>query len=168
MGRDYQFWSDDFDMDLLAIIPDASDLIGQTADMPLYVHGGTTHGRLNHPCVWNDYEHDMIAYFSIDPTVPSKPRSYHADREIIECTVLEAFRDAWPHHYAMNVDGVIVWDTVILRGLFDRIMFHTRGWKVLPESQFSANVSQLRQEIRQATRRLRDCVSCVYAADSED
>lgn len=48
-----RFWADDFDMDLPRIIPRLDDVLGDTAGVRLWTHGHTSHGRLNHPSVWN-------------------------------------------------------------------------------------------------------------------
>jgi hypothetical protein len=48
------FWSDDFDMDLLRLVPEVPELLGDTGARTLYVRGGTSHGRLNHPAAWLD------------------------------------------------------------------------------------------------------------------
>ena len=47
------FWSDNFDIDLLKVIPDADMMLGEAADVVLYTHSHTPHGGVNCPTVWH-------------------------------------------------------------------------------------------------------------------
>ncbi len=117
------FWSDGFDMDLPAVLPTLDVVLGDTADTPLWTHGGTTHGRLNHPAVWD------AAYFGTDDTGGWRPDHYYTHHGLVACTWREATRDAWAHQYLLLVDGVAVWDTRSLWPVFEALMYHRRGWR---------------------------------------
>jgi hypothetical protein len=70
VSTDLPFWSDDFDMDLPKVIPDAKAALGDVADLELVTHGHTTHGRLNHPSCWN-HSLGLVAWFGRrDPMKP--------------------------------------------------------------------------------------------------
>lgn len=122
-----RFWSDDFDMDLPKVLPDVWEMIQRVPTVPLYTHGHRTHGRLNHPAVWNDYE-GMVAYFGFGPMC-GKPPHCVAGGEVVECTFAEACRDAWPHHYRLLLEGREVLNTWNLVRQFDVLMYDLRGWR---------------------------------------
>jgi len=123
---DRPMWCDDFDMDLPKVIPEARELLGDLADVRLLTHGHLTHGTLNHPTVWNHHD-GTIAFFGLRGM--SKPSTYWTDAPVVTCTTWEAFRDAWPHHYTMLVDGVAIWNTDRLWRHFEAIMWDVRGWR---------------------------------------
>lgn len=125
------FWSDDFDMDLLKVLPDIAAEIGAFGDRTFWTVGHETHGRLNHPAVWNTHgaylwrekpnlERDKYGWANINGCVTNDPE--------IECTWLEFLRDMWAHHF--NV--IVLPDNLLLRGSsweqFERIMGNMRGW----------------------------------------
>lgn len=124
------FWSDNFDSDLLKVVPRTVEALGPAADVQLWTHGRTTAGRLNHPACWNDAT-GMIAFFGLAPDAIGKPDSYYAGngQELVECTFLEAVRDAWAHSY-----NIVVARTIILywgrpaqwHDLFEPLMYHIR------------------------------------------
>lgn len=119
-------WCDDFDMDLLKVFPETPELIGDLALVKLHVNGHVgKDGTLNHPSVWNGH-HAMEAYFGFyDPGVP---HGYITNEPVVDCTFLEALRDCWPHHYAMIISGVIVWNSFDLDREFMTLMYDLRGW----------------------------------------
>lgn len=125
---DAPFWSDDFDMDLPKIFPDARKLLGDLADVELVTSGTpcTKTGRLNHPCVWNG-DGGMLAFFGFGN--PGRDINFYVapGSAVIRCTAWEAFRDAWPHTFIMIVDQQRVWDTGALRPHFETIMWDLRG-----------------------------------------
>lgn len=134
----HKFWSDDFDMDLLKVLPKTEPLLA-TVERPLYVHGGESFGRLNHPTVWNS-DGGFVSFFSFHPNVPNKPPSYWTSEQIRECTWEEAVRDWWPHQYLLTIDG-----KSILPGQdqiwpkFQTLMYALRGWdKTVPEKMLEA------------------------------
>jgi hypothetical protein len=126
---DTPFWSDDFDMDLPKIFPEARELLGDLAEIELYTVGtpDKTTGRLNHPCVWNG-DRSMLAFFGFQ--APARPEFYAApSAQQIKCTAWEMFRDAWPHSYLIQVQQRPIWDTFALRRDFETIMWNVRGWE---------------------------------------
>ena len=126
-----RFWSDDFDMDLLKVFPDVARML-RAPDRLLWTVGHTTHGRLNHPTVWNSHgaflwltkpelARDENGWFNVDGCVDDAPE--------IECTWMEWLRDAWVHSY-----GTLVLPHRRLlpeapRRDFDTIMYDRRGWR---------------------------------------
>jgi hypothetical protein len=150
---DAPFWSDDFDMDLPKVIPDARDLLGDLADLELTTEGGSTKGRLNHPCVWNG-DRTMLSWFGFG--APYRPSQMITGRQeaLITCTAWEAFRDAWPHGYLIQVMQRPVWDTFPLQYHFDVIMGDLRGWQPRP-SGAKRSREVVGRSIVQAVKRLR-------------
>lgn len=94
-------WCDDFDGDLFKLIPDARAILAPIAQVPLYTHGDTTGDAINHPCVWNSYA-GMTAYFGTD-LENIKPSAYYTDKPIVPCTVEQAIRDCWVHHFQIAI-----------------------------------------------------------------
>jgi hypothetical protein len=123
------FWSDDFDMDLPKIFPDARKMLGDLGDIELMTSGTpcSRTGRLNHPCVWN-HDDGRVAFFGFGN--PGRDTNYYvAPRTAdITCTAWEAFRDAWAHSFVMVIDRQFVWDTAALWPRFEAIMWDLRGW----------------------------------------
>lgn len=117
-------WCDDFDCDLPKVVPGAREAIGDAAGIQLCTHGKTTHGRLNHPDVWNSYE-GMVAFFGF--RTPAKPPSYVTVAPIVRCTFWEAVRDWWGHDFRMLVEGEEILPYGNWRWL-EPIMWSTRGW----------------------------------------
>ncbi|MEH2508649.1 hypothetical protein V1291_000003 [Nitrobacteraceae bacterium AZCC 1564] len=123
------FWSDDHDMDLPKIIPDALRMLGDLASVELTTSGtpcGKT-GRLNLPCCWNT-DIGSTAFFGFNN--PGRDTNFYVAphaREI-KCTAWEAFRDAWCHHFVMVIDGQRVWDAQPLWPHYETIMWNLRGW----------------------------------------
>ncbi len=152
------FWSDDFDMDLPKIIPDALDLLGDVAEWELWTtgHPDRRYGNLNHPDVWNG-DDAMLAYFGFHG--PRKPPHCVGSDGQVRCSVWEAFRDAWPHHYLMLVEFKPIWNTFVLSQSFDEIMWDLRGWRE-QSGVASAARHKVRQSITTAADRLRE-----FAAD---
>lgn len=148
------FWADDFDMDLIKILPQTVDILGDTADIPLWTHGRTTNGLLNHPSVWNTHT-GPTAYFGLDDSGRWKPRSHYTDQPLMACTWLEAVRDAWPHTYVLCVNRVPVWDTNALSSVFDSLMADLRGWYTLPANETDKLREQVADSLVEATAKLR-------------
>lgn len=131
-----KFWSDDFDMDLLKLWPDLPQQLGETGAMKLWtVVGHGTHGRLNHPTVWNS--HGAFVW-TVKPDLPRDSRGWFnihgcvSDGPEIECTWLELLRDQWPHSYNFILLPQMRIFEAPDRRLFDRIMYHIRGWDADP------------------------------------
>jgi hypothetical protein len=123
-----RFWSDDFDMDLLKVLPDLERRLGDAVDIPLWTYGNTTYGRLNCPAVWNGYD-GFEAYFGTDDSGTWKPEGNWSSWDTpVVCTWLEVLRDVWVHHCIVHVDGRPVWNSQRHQAVFDRLMYHLRGW----------------------------------------
>lgn len=123
---EHPFWSDSFDMDLLKVIPNAREIIAPVADLELTTTGHLTHGRLNHPCVWN-HDLGLVAFFGFGD--PRRPEVFVTSAPVVRCTAMEAFRDAWAHSYVMLVEGRPIWDAGALWSGFQDIMWDLRGWE---------------------------------------
>lgn len=125
--RVQSFWSDDFDMDLPKIFPDALRLLGELASVELATVGTPDkNGRLNHPSVWNG-DHGTLAFFGFNN--PARDTFYCAPGSIeVRCTAWEMFRDAWAHSYIVHIERRPIWNTCDLWPLFETIMFDIRGW----------------------------------------
>src|SRR5262245_48588835 len=105
--------SEDWDGDLLKIIPEAGEIIAPVAGVKLITHGSAdAEGRLSHPATWNIHG-GMIAFFDFnaEPPAVSKPAAYWTEQPIVRCTALEAFCDAWMHHYDLWLRQAPVWNT---------------------------------------------------------
>lgn len=121
------FWSDAFDGDLYRLLPEAEAWIAPLAARLLWVHGGVTKGRLNHPSAWHTND-GLTAFFTIHPGKDPRPGTYFLTQDpLVECTVEEALRDLIVHQLVMVVDGEKVADfNRITRHYFD-LLFHARG-----------------------------------------
>lgn len=128
-------WCDDFDMDLPKVVPDARRALGdRLANLELTTYGNITNGTLNHPAVWN-HSLGMIAFFG-RPGRIGKPAPYYVGgHHLVHCTLWEALRDAWCHDVVILFEGVPVWDGPGAWRHFEKLMYHVRGWKTLPESE---------------------------------
>lgn len=125
MSGDRAFWSDDFDMDLPKVIPQARAIVGDLADVVLWTTGHRTFGALNSPTAWNT-DRGLAAFFGF--TCPIMPPGFVTFDSPVQCTFWEAIRDCWPHTFLMTVERTPIWDSQPLRPKFDAIMWHLRGW----------------------------------------
>lgn len=146
-----EFWSDGFDMDLYAIAPEVLAALGETGQRVLYVRGGTSYGRLNHPAAWN-HERGMVAYFG--HRGPTEPSGYCASKPIVACTVEEMIRDAWAHHLLCVVDGHVVFDATPFEDDFQRWMFEIRGWNRSEHPDLDALRTKILGAVVEARREL--------------
>jgi hypothetical protein len=128
-----RFWSDDFDTDLLAVLPAAAKVL-DAVTAPLWTYGHVSHGRLNHPSVWGG-QHGFEAFFGTDDSGRWKPDSYYTSSPLVQCTWTEAVRDAWVHGYLIVVNGVPIWGASRLGGTFMQLMYDLRGWTKLPDGE---------------------------------
>lgn len=146
MSADRKFWSDDFDMDLPKVIPDARDRLGEHAELELVTHGHETHGRLNHPTVWNHYL-GAVSFFGRGS--PHKPEHYWTSDPLVSCTLWEAVRDAWVHDNVILLEGSPIWRSQWRH--FQPLMWAVRGWRPLP-----AGLIEMHQDaVRRALERCR-------------
>jgi hypothetical protein len=155
-----RFWSDTFDMDLPRILPQLDDVLGDATDIPLWTHGHTSHGRLNHPAVWG-----MAACFGTSPdSTRWKPDTWYTSHPVVECTWREALRDAWPHTYVILIDQHHMWDGFAWRRTFERLMYDLRGQVPLPGDEADRLRRQVLASVIAATRLLTEHVEAVADA----
>ena len=145
------FWSDDFDMDLLKVVPETRSILGAIADVKLVTQGHVTNGLLNHPSVWNA-PGGSTAWFGFKD--PARPKGWHSNEPLVHCTVLEALRDAWPHSYRVIIEGDLVWDFPIRTELFQALMFDRRGWKAERADVIEKILADLRASLNLAMARV--------------
>ena len=151
---DAPFWSDDFDMDMLKVLPITEADADYLRSVELWTYGHTTHGRLNHPSCWNG-DQGSIAFFGTTINT-GKPAGYWTSSPLVRCTALEAFRDAWAHNYLMIVDNkAVVWNPEKLWPSFEAIMCAIRGWPGGTEAQREAAVQFSLRSLGKAIRTLR-------------
>lgn len=137
------FWSDNFDADLLKVIPETEEILGETANIQLWTHGGLTDGKLNHPSCWNT-DVGMTAFFGFKQT-GFKPDAFWTDRPLVSCTFLEACRDAWVHGFVIGVDGYEVADFCSTQGILLELMHDLRGIHKLQESKLISRKASIRR-----------------------
>lgn len=127
-----RFWSDDFDMDLPKIIPEARERLGEYADLELVTTSHTTHGRINCPCVWN-HSLGMVAFFGRPGRLYRDP-SFVTNRPEVRCTLWEAIRDVWSHDFVLVFEFNPIWNhPEMYNAHFYPLMAHIRKWTELPE-----------------------------------
>lgn len=131
-------WCENFDADLLAVVPGAVEALGDAAGVELWTYSHVTNGRINHPAAWNT-DHGLAAFFSTRDRSPT-PARYVTRDPLVECTFLEAVRDEWIHSCTIVVNGRVVWRPPIRA--FEQLMFDVRDWKTLAD--------EARQRIRRA------------------
>jgi hypothetical protein len=126
------FWSDDFDMDLLKLLPNIEAMIGDDAAATvLFTHGHVTHGRLNHPASWNT-QFGPAAFFGFQD--PAKPEPMWTSDPVVECTWLEVLRDCWSHSYAIVVERRWLLPGESLQSRFMELLGHVRGYARSPRA----------------------------------
>lgn len=154
-------WCDDFDMDLLKVLPETPSLIQPARNVVLLVNAHTTHDTLNHPACFNTYE-GLAAFFEVDTTNGMDlalmsatggsvaPAGYYTRDPIVRCTAMEAFRDWWPHHYGMLVNRRHVIRDRSHWSHFERLMYHRRGWHKAKDEEVAESLDWLRGVLRDA------------------
>lgn len=130
----FPFWSDDFDMDLPKVIPEARERLGEYAGLELLTRGHTTHGRLNHPDCWN-HSLGMVAFFG-RPGHHYKESFFSTQSPEVRCTLWEAIRDVWVHDYVIVLEHNPIWNhPEMYNEHFYPLMSHLRGWSQLSEKE---------------------------------
>jgi hypothetical protein len=163
---DAPFWSDDFDMDLPKVIPAARDALGDVAELSLVTHGHVTHGRLNHPSVWN-HSLGSVAFFG--RSSPMKPASYWTDDPLVPCTLWEAIRDVWSHDFVLLLEHNPVWNhPEMYNQHFYPLMSNLRGWSSLPAADIAEHKACVLDAIRQTAMLVRHHISPDRDAQSEE
>ncbi len=153
---DLPFWSDDFDMDLPKVIPEARAVLGDLADLELKTHGSLTFGRLNHPTVWNG-DLGTVAFFG--RTDPCRPAAYYAAKEIVTCTLWEVLRDCWSHDYAVIFERHLILDGNKFWLDFQPLMYHMRSWQTLRDEDVAKHRDRVLNRIRFMVARLRRIIA---------
>lgn len=126
-------WSDDFDLDLYKVVPNAREILRPLAGIVLYTHGSQHNGALNHPACWNT-DLGMAAFFGFQPT-GIKPDAYWTDDAVMRCTFDEAIRDCWVHTYCLTIIAAgrfhAIWDSQLIADEFWALMGHVRKYHPL-------------------------------------
>jgi len=143
-------WCDDFDADLLAVVPGAAQALGETASIRLETFSSLTGGKINCPSAWNT-DAGLVAFFWTAPEF-RPPASYVTDDPVAECTFLEAVRDEWVHSSTISVNGRIVWRPPVR--LMERLMYDLRGWTVLTGREREAIQQDVRRSLTAAASAL--------------
>jgi hypothetical protein len=154
--------SEDWDGDLLRVIPEAAEIIAPVAGVKLITHGSADEqGRLRHPSTWNDYQ-GPLAFFDFDAALAvSKPVSFWTNEPIVRCTVLEAFCDAWMHHYVLHLRAEPVWNTFALRNLMMNLLMDARVRASNRASEFQMSDEARREALSKVADSLRAAVGQV-------
>lgn len=145
------FWSDDFDMDLLKIVPNLRQYLGASQNVELFTHGGTSHDRLNHPSCWHS-NNGFVAFFGFRDA--AKAAFYSTSAPLVSCTFEEAVRDCWPHDYEIIVEGQSVLNGNEFWRDFEPIMASIRGYGPLSKADLENHVNAVTQRIRTAAETL--------------
>jgi hypothetical protein len=144
-------WCDDFDADLLKVVPGAAEALGEAAGVKLLTWcGHLTDGKINHPACWNG-DTGFIALFWTDPACKPDP-FYWTDAPAAECTFLEAVRDEWVHDAAIYVNGHGIWRPPVR--LMEKLMYDLRGWTPLDDKERDSIRRNVRCSLAAAAERL--------------
>lgn len=146
-----KFWSDDFDMDLPKILPNLDIILGDAARIRMWTWGHISHGRLNHPALWNSNK-EMTGFFGFTPETTGKPDSYYTESGLVECTWREVVRDAWVHHFTVQIDGAGVWKTEQFAHGFLGLMHHLRGHAAMHPGVIEVFKGQVARSLHHATK----------------
>lgn len=149
-------WCDNFDADLLTVVPGVDDALGDIADMQLWTHCRPTDGRINSPAAWHT-DLGLTAFFSTDRDRPPAPAHYLTNDPLVRCTFLEAVRDEWIHSSVIVVDGLVVWEPPVRQ--FERLMYDVRGWQILPDGEREAVRGDVVASLLDAAERVRRIVA---------
>ena len=124
-------WCDDFDADLLAVVPGAMRALGDTAGVRLLTYSQVTGGSINCPSAWNS-DYGLMAFFWTSPE--HRPDEFWwTDDPVVPCTFGEAVRDEWVHSCVIAVNRRIVWRPPVRA--MERLMFDLRGWTPLEAAE---------------------------------
>lgn len=156
---DLPFWSDDFDMDLPKVIPEAKAQLGELADLELVTYGHTTFGRLNHPAIWN-HSLGLVAFFGRPGRSFIDSHYAHGDG-LVHCTLWEAVRDAWVHDNVIVFEFDPVLDAGALFAHFEPLMWHIRKWGEIDEKSVAEHKARVLQAIGQCAMLVRRRIEVV-------
>lgn len=141
-------WCDDFDADLLKVVPGAMEALGDAAGVPLLTYSQPTGGKINCPSSWNG----TGALFWTAPEHKPGP-FYWTDDPVTECTFLEAVRDEWVHSSLIVVNERPVWRPPTR--LMDQLMFDLRGWTLVEAPERDLIRRHVLRSLEAAAGRLR-------------
>jgi hypothetical protein len=143
-------WCDDFDADLLKVVPGAAEALGDAAHIRLETYSRLTDGKINHPSCWNT-DGGFTAFFWTHPD--HRPAGcWVTDERVVECTFLEVIRDEWVHSCTVDVNGHTVWRPP--DRLMERLMSDLRGWTTLSDEDREAIRESVRRSLRAAAERV--------------
>jgi hypothetical protein len=145
-------WCDDFDADLVKVVPGALEALGDTADTRLETYSRPTGGAINCPSAWNTSSGSTVAYFWTRPE-GRPPSGYVTDDPVTPCTFWEAVRDEWVHGSLLAVNHVVAWSPPE-RLMYD-LMADLRGWTVLDDERRERVRQSVRASLTAAAGRLR-------------
>lgn len=156
-----QFWADDFDADLLKVVPEARDRIGELAHLKLWTYcQHPKHGRINSPASWHS-DFGLTAFFwTKKPEHPREHgfatfgRGYTTSAPLLECNWLEVLRDCWVHGFNINLDGRAANIGQKFSGLMMRLMYDLRGWRTYSGEDLAATRADVLALIVQANELL--------------
>lgn len=145
-------WCDSFDADLLKLIPIATDILGDVANVHLWTYCDRPDGcKLNGPCAWN-HSYGMVSFFGLE-SHGFKPTAYFTDAPLVRCTFMEACRDLWCHHALMMVNANPCIDFYGMHDAMLRLMSHGRGIKALTDAEYRLTVLRVEAELAIGVRR---------------
>ena len=133
------FWSDDFDMDLLNILPALKDKEVIKKAMTTYLYTYANDGEhLSHPSVWSScgalffsepprYQRDKYGWVSIDGCV--------TNGKIYQVSIFNTIRDQWAHNYPSFIDMKPWSPGISYNRVFYPIMAHLREWQKVEHVQ---------------------------------
>ena len=128
---DNRMWCDDFDADLLKVVPGALEVLGRTADVSLSCYSSLTNGKINCPAAWNSHD-GLRAMFWTTPE--HHPDAYfYTTFPVAECTFAEAVRDEWVHGAVIVVNGDVIWRP--RQSQMSKLMYDVRGWLALTDDK---------------------------------
>lgn len=147
-------WCDNFDADLLKLIPNTPTILGDMADVKLWTYCDRPDGaKLHAPCSWHGPT-GMIAFFGLQ-SHHFKSDAYYTDAPLVACTFLEACRDLWCHHALLKINGLDCIDFFALRSTMMQLLTDARQISVLPEADRTLYKIRVEGELAVGAGRLR-------------
>lgn len=144
-------WCDEHEVDLLRLLPEAQEIIGDLANIELFTHGGMTDGTIDHAMTWNTGA-GATAYYGFFH--PANPESCRATKGVVSCSFLEAVRDAWCCQYALCVEGTVVWNAQTRIQDYSILFLYGRGR--MPVYELAAQARErIAESLRQAMEVMR-------------
>lgn len=129
MNTSLPFWSDELDIDLYRLVPEARDAIGEDANVTLYTYcDKKTHGRINHPALWGRGAWASCIVSTASELIHKPERMAAPAEAVTECTFEELCRDAWLHHYSAILDAEFRLLLCHERRWFNALMYSARRW----------------------------------------